>query len=101
MPDDNPSEMQPVNHFQSTSGTPSPSTSSFKEMALKKIDALQTPKTSKPPQKQQRVNPLGGVVTSDEQLEEILAESQKERRDGEGKEREREKKREKERKLKK
>ena len=96
VPDDNPSKMQPVNHFQSTSGTPSPSTSSFQEMALKKIDALQTPKTSKPPQKQQRVNPLGGVVTSDEQFEEILAESQKERRDGEGKEREKRRERKKE-----
>ena len=46
-------------------------------MALKKIDALQTPKTRKPPQKWQRVNPLGSVVTSDEQFEEILAEAQK------------------------
>ena len=36
VPDGNPSKMQPVNHFQSTSGTLSPSTSSFKEMALKK-----------------------------------------------------------------
>ena len=77
VPDDKPSEMQPVNNFQSTSGTPSPSASSFKEIALKKIDALQTPKTSKPPQKRQRVNPLGGVVTSDKQFEEILAEAQK------------------------
>ena len=34
---DNPSEMQPLNHFQSTSGTPSPSTSSFKEMALRNL----------------------------------------------------------------
>ena len=36
VPDGNPSKTQPVNHFQSTSGTLSPSTSSFKEMALKK-----------------------------------------------------------------
>ena len=34
---DNPSEMQPLNHFQSTSGTPSPSTSSFKEMTLRNL----------------------------------------------------------------
>ena len=34
---DNPSEMQPLNHFQSTSGTPFPSTSSFKEMALRNL----------------------------------------------------------------
>ena len=76
VPDDNPFEMQPVNHFQSTSGTLCPSTSCFKEMALKKL-MLCKPKTSKPPQKWQKVNPLGGVVTSDEQFEEILAEAQK------------------------
>ena len=87
VPDDNPFEMQPVNHFQSTSGTLCPSTSCFKEMAFKKL-MLCKPKTSKPLQKWLKVNPLGGVVTSDEQFEEILAESQKERRDGEGKERE-------------
>ena len=77
VPDGNPSKMQPVNHFQSTSGTLSPSASSFKEMALKKIDALHTPKPNKPPQKWQRVNPLSVVVTSDEQFQEILAEAQK------------------------
>ena len=90
VPDGNPSKMQPVNHFQSTSGTLSPSTSSFKEMALKKIDALHTPKPDKPPQKWQTVNPLGIAVTSDKEFQEILAEAQK-KQEMEKEKREREK----------
>ena len=99
VPDDNPSEMQPVNHFESTSGTLSPSTSCFKEMALKKL-MLCKPKTSKPPQKWQRVNPLGGVVTSDEQFEEILAEAQKKEIEKEKRERKEERERKKIEKMK-
>ena len=43
-------------------------------MALKKIDSLQTPKSTKPPEKRRKVNPLGGIVTSDEQFEELISE---------------------------
>ena len=100
VPDGNSSKMQPVKHFQSTSGTLSPSTSSFKEMALKKIDALHTPKPDKPPQKWQTVNPLGIAVTSDKEFQEILAEAQK-KQEMEKEKREREKRKEKERKSKK
>ena len=78
--DDSPSEMKPVNQFQSSSRTLTPCTSSFKEMALKKIDALQTPEASRPPQKRQRVNPLGGVFFSYEQFDKILEEAQKKKR---------------------
>ena len=43
-------------------------------MTLKKIYSLQTPKSTKPPEKRRKVNPLGGIVTSDEQFEEIISE---------------------------
>ena len=66
-------------------------------MALKKIDALHTPKPDKPPQKWQTVNPLGIAVTSDKEFQEILAEAQK-KQEMEKEKRERERKEERERK---
>ena len=70
--DDNPSKIQPANPFQSTSSTQPSSISSFKTV-LQKFDSLQTSKTSKLPQKQQKVNPADGIVTSDEQFDRLLA----------------------------
>ena len=85
--DDNHSKIQPANCFQSTSGTVPLSRTSFM-MPLKTIDALQTPKTNKSPQKE---NPLDDVVTLNGQLDKILAEAQKAQ-----KEKERNKKKKKE-----
>ena len=74
--------MMPVTPEQiSLNVTPSSSCSSFKEVALKKIDELQTPKTSKPTQKRKKVNPFGTLVTSDKQFDEILQEEQKKRKE--------------------
>ena len=53
------------------------SLASFKNMALNKIHSLQTPKSTKPPEKRRKVNPLGGIVTSDEQFEEIISEGKR------------------------
>ena len=80
VPDDNPSQMIPVPEQISLNVTPSSSCSSFKEVALKKIDELQTPEASKPTQKRKKVNPFGTLVTSDEQFDEVMQEEQKERK---------------------
>ena len=71
--DEKPTEMQRVTQGSSTSF----SLASFKKLALKKIDSLQTPKSTKPPEKRRKVNPLGGIVTSDEQFEEIISEGKR------------------------
>ena len=81
--DDNYSKIQPANCFQSTSGTVPLSRTSFM-MPLKTIDALQTPKTNKSPQKE---NPLDDVVTLNGQFDKILAEAQKRERHREEKQR--------------
>ena len=92
VPEGNPNGMQRVDHITSPE-TPSPSHSSFKEMALKKIDDLQTPKNTKPSGKRRKVNPFGDIITSDEQFEVIQTEGlRKEQEEKEKKERKEKKK---------
>ena len=64
-------------------------------MALKRIDSLQAPKSTKPLEKRRKVNPLGGIVTWDEPFEEIISEGkQKEQTEKEKKARPEKKKKE-------
>lgn len=57
------------------------SLSSFKEAALKKLDAIQTPASSKQKEKEtrKRVNPYSAIVTSDEQFQAAWEGEQKKR----------------------
>lgn len=76
VPDENPTAIERID---SSLQIPSPSTSSpvnFKEVALKKLDELQSrkPTNGKEPAKRKRVNPLANIVTSDESFQEVLDE---------------------------
>ena len=79
VPDGNPASMERIDTPPSSStNTPESSKKSFKDVALKGIEALQnnTPKSSKGPEttKRKRVNPMSELVTSDEKFQQILDE---------------------------
>ena len=75
--DDDPSEMTRINNPSPYQNVTPTSSMSFKDIALKKIDDLQTPKTSKPSEeKRKRINPFSELVTSDKKFQEIFDEEQ-------------------------
>ena len=77
VPDDNPSEMSRIETPTTTPNTTPNSSKGFKEVALKMIDDLDTPKSAKSTaekEKRRRVNPFCELVTSDAKFQEVLAE---------------------------
>ena len=76
VPDDNSACMTPLPQHTQVGNT-TPTSFSFKEMALKKIDELHTPKASQPQSTRKRVNPFRGLVTSDEQFQLAIEEAKK------------------------
>ena len=91
IPDEDPASMERIDYSPASSNYASPNSTNFKDMALKAINNLQTPKATKQPVKRQRVNPFADIVTSDESFQKI--EDEMKRKEAEEKEKKKKKSR--------